>query len=169
MESIEIFELSPLQWQDYKNIRLRALKEEPQAYQTTYEEAFNEPEKAWGERLVASKLGENQWYAFARLDGKLIGMAGAFSKGNEIATIVSVFVAREARGKWISKKLLTYLISKIQKNDRITRLKLEVNPTQVPALKLYQRLGFKKTGSQKLILGDGKEYEDYIMELPLHK
>lgn len=95
-------------------------------------------------------------------------MAAAWRPENEeVMNVVSVFIAKVARGKGISKKLLSHLIENVKKNEGIKTLRLEVNPSQVPAYKLYEGLGFKKIGNRKIVLGDGKEYEDHIMELSI--
>lgn len=169
MDLIEIVTLPPSQREDYKNLRLRALQEEPQAYETKYEDALAEPPIEWQKRLEASEIGKTQLLSFAKLNGNLVGMAAAWRPENEeVMNVVSVFIAKEARGKGISKKLLSHLIESVKKNEDVKTLRLEVNPNQTPAYKLYEGLGFKKVGVHKIVLGDGKEYEDHIMELELY-
>lgn len=72
MDSIEIVSLLPSQWEEYKNIRLRALKEEPQAYETKYIDAYNEPGEEWEKRLAAAQIGKTQWLSFAKQGNNLV-------------------------------------------------------------------------------------------------
>ena len=51
MSEIEIQTLSLSQWQEYKDIRLRSLKTEPQAFLSRYEESASFPDEKWQQRL----------------------------------------------------------------------------------------------------------------------
>jgi ribosomal protein S18 acetylase RimI-like enzyme len=164
METVEIVNLQPSQWEQYKNLRLKALKEEPQAFGSSYEENVNEPGEKWERRLEKALRGEGQWLVFAKRGDELIGMAGAFAKEEKgIVQVSAMYVVREVRGQGISTKLMEELISQIEKNKSIKKLVLEVNPIQESALKLYESCGFKTTGTEKRILGDSKEYQTYVM------
>lgn len=45
MDTIQVVTLQPSKWQEYKNLRLLALKEEPQAFGSTYEENAKRPDE----------------------------------------------------------------------------------------------------------------------------
>ncbi len=166
MEYLEIITLQPSDWKDYKELRLRALKEEPQAFASTYDENIKLPDEFWQMRLEEALAGESQWLLFARQQDNLVGMAGAFVKDEkDTVHIIAVFVDKKYRGQGISKKLMNNLISAIKQNNEIRRLLVGVNPEQVAALNLYQNIGFKLIKKGKIILGDGKEHENYEMEM----
>ena len=57
----------------YKELRLRALREEPQAFGSSYEANVNKPDSYWVERLNDVKSG-NGWLVFAEINDKLVGM-----------------------------------------------------------------------------------------------
>ena len=96
MHPIEIVTLSPDDWQEYKDLRLRALKEEPQAFSATYEENSKHPSKYWQKKLEITAKGDSQWLLFAKIDGVLCGMMGAFIKKEpDNACIIAVYVAPE--------------------------------------------------------------------------
>lgn len=107
MEVFEIVKLEPSEWQMYKELRLKALRDSPQAFLSTYEESVKIPDEKWQFRLQEAKEGETGWLMFARNKEKLVGMMGAFRKEvSDIATIVGVYVIRKERGKGIAKKLI---------------------------------------------------------------
>lgn len=165
MDAIEIDALDPSEWEAYKNLRLLSLKEEPHAYLSTYANSSQEADDKWRLRLEDALKGDKQWLSFAKQNGKLIGMVGAFRIDDEPqAEIISAFVMKEFRGRGVGTKLMEHLLDTIQKNKEITKAHLEVNATQPAAVQLYKNCGFVITGSVKRVLGDGEEYDDYVME-----
>ncbi len=169
MSEIKIIQLQPHEWELYKNLRLQALKEESQAFSSTYEENLKEPAKMWKEKLELAQVGEKQWLSFAKQNDELIGMVGAYSRDKKIAKVIAVYVAKEARGKGVAKMLMEDLTSNISKNKSIEKLHLDVNADQIPAVNLYKSCGFIITESAKKDLGDGKLHEVYEMEKVLKK
>ncbi|MFA6981729.1 MAG: GNAT family N-acetyltransferase, partial [Patescibacteria group bacterium] len=100
---VEIIGLSPDKWEVYKEIRLRSLREDPQAFGSNLarEEAFTQ--ERWMERV------SNPFNVVAMDKGKPIGTMGAFvteNAGIKTAHVVGVFVANEARGKGVGTMLL---------------------------------------------------------------
>lgn len=165
MKDLEIVTLDPTDWEIYKNLRLRALKEDPQAYYSTYADNVTRPNDFWMARLNDAAKGQTQWLVFAKLQRKVVGMMGAFAeKEIDNAHIISVYVAPEARGQGISKLLMHDLISKIKQNKLIKKITVEVNPIQLPAFNLYKNSGFEEVLRYKMVLGDGKEHDVVVLE-----
>src|SRR5688572_6508502 len=112
MENVEIITLEPSDWQKYRDLRLRALKEDPQAYGSTYAENAKHPEEFWRQRLEDVRQRDTQWLVFAKLNEEVVGMVGAFAeKEPDNAHVIAVYVAPEARSRGISKQLLNNLLS----------------------------------------------------------
>ena len=78
---------------------------------------------------------------------EILGFAG-FKKTLDTADIMNIVVRKDFRNKKIGKKLLTSLIKKAKEQD-IKTIFLEVNSKNLPALKLYENIGFKKIGIRK--------------------
>ncbi len=78
-------------WQEYKTLRLEALKSEPQAFSSVYEDEANFNDKRWKQRLSGFSDRTNNMMVFAVDGKKLVGMTGVLWGGNEktkhIATI----------------------------------------------------------------------------------
>src|SRR5437762_515843 len=104
MEDVQTVSLRLSEWRKYKDLRLRALKEEPQAFSSTYEENIKHPDEFWMERLKDSEGGK-QWLVFAKNGEKLVGMVGGiFLDEKDTVYVIAMYVAKEERGKGISKK-----------------------------------------------------------------
>ncbi len=168
MSEIEIITLPPEEWQRYREIRLESLREEPQAFGSTYEDMEQKPDAYWQERLSAAILGEKSWLLFAREGERLVGMIGAFTdEPQETATIVSVYVSNGARGKGVGKALMEGILIEINQKESIRKAVLGVNQEQTAAVELYRRSGFVVSGEREEVQGDGKKHCGYWMEKPL--
>jgi ribosomal protein S18 acetylase RimI-like enzyme len=166
---VQIVKLQPSQWEAYKNLRLRALQEEPQAFGSSYAENVSKPDNYWVERLTDVEEGKN-WLVFAKENNNLIGMMGGFRKDDDpedVVNVIAVYVAKEARGKGVSKKLMQALLEDFEKDPSINKVKLSVNKEQIPAVKLYESFGFKVVGEENIRLGDGNLYDELVMEKQL--
>jgi ribosomal protein S18 acetylase RimI-like enzyme len=166
---MEIVELSVEEWQVYRDLRLRALLEDAQAFSSTYATALESPEETWKRRLEEALKGERGWLLFARERGRLVGMIGAYVEENatDTVTIVSVYVPREERGKGISAKLMESILNQLSNRPLLKRAQLAVNKDQTAAVRLYEKFGFRQTGSEALRMGDGSLAEELTMERAL--
>lgn len=166
--NFEIISLPLYRWQEYKELRLDALKTDPQAFLSTYEKEFSYPDEKWQQRLKSANEGKSSWMYFAQLNGKLVGMIGGYQDEDDLKNhsvqIWGVYVDTEFRGKGIAKALMSTLLEKLSENKYITVIKLEVNTDQRSAKKLYERFGFEASKTIPLVLGDGKKHEVTKME-----
>lgn len=165
MVNIKVIKLPASKWREYRNLRLKAVKNDPLAFVDTYEEELNSSEEKWKLRLNSP----NGLMLFAEADGKPVGMVGAFwenkEKNKHIANIVSLFVKEEFRGKGIGKILLEAMIKELNRKSDIRKLKLGVVFTQIAALNMYQKLGFKIIGKAEKELKNGDIfYDEYLLE-----
>lgn len=168
MPNFEIVQLSPDDWQVYKQIRLEALQTEPQAFAADYQKTAARPDAYWQGRLVDAASRKNNWLLFAREDGRLLGMIGAMVEDvPHVAWIISVYVSPPARGQGVGKALMSAILSELAQSGSIRTAKLSVNIHQKPALNLYQRCGFVITGTEDVFLGDGQYHPEYVMVRPI--
>ena len=160
-DSIGIIRLTPERWEAYRDIRLQGLREDPQAFGGSFAEESAYPQEKWIQRA-------GNPYSFLALENGLpMGTASAFvdEADEQTAYIVGVFVSREARGKGNASRLMSAVLEKLRQNSAIRKVMLAVNRDQTAAVKLYQKLGFRITGEEAQLLGDGKEHTAYWMEL----
>ena len=165
MDTIEIIKLEPEEWQGYRILRLEALQNDPQAFGSSYQEYVRKPDSYWQGRLEDAAEGKKDWLLFAKENDRLIGMVGAFIKDEEdVAEIISLYVTKDARGKGVSKLLMSGLLHELEHNTPVVKVKLSVNIEQLAAVRLYESFGFVVAGQENARLGDGKIHEEYIME-----
>ena len=99
--------------------------------------------------LKEELLSNYSYFITIKLDktNEIIGFAG-FKKTLDTADIMNIVVRKDFRNKKIGKKILSTLIKKA-KEQNIKKIFLEVNSKNLPALKLYENIGFKKIGIRK--------------------
>lgn len=148
-------------------LRLHALSDAPQAFGSSYASTITQPEQYWIDRLRDVECGRSI-LLFAERDQQLIGMIGAFWGSGDTApgyaTIIAVYVRPEFRGYGVASQLLTTVLATLAKVPDIRRVELTVNPMQISALHLYRRRGFEVVRSMRSEMGDGIEYDEFVME-----
>lgn len=96
---------------EYRDFRLEALKKEPIAFGSSYDEEKSLSEEEWRKRIKNA--------LFALLKGKLIGVIVYVHdnkvKTKHIANIFGVYVVEEYRGQGGGKKLMDSVLAQIQK------------------------------------------------------
>lgn len=152
-------------WEEYRDLRIEALENVPQAFLDDPNKARSLPKEEW-QRKIANMC-------FAEIDGKLVGMVGAYqdekTKLRHILNIVSVYVSPQYRGFGVGRALLERVITKAKLSQEIKKLQLGVVSTQEAARKLYLSLGFVQVGEAKYAVKVGEKYfDDYQMELYLN-
>ena len=167
--NITISRLNLDEWSKYKKLRLEALKNEPSSFSSSYEDSLKSPNDKWKEELQKSHNEDSIVMFFAKDGGRLVGMIGAFwqdkEKTKHIGNIFGVYVNPGYRGKGIGKLLMEAILNKLNDMPQIEKIKLGVVMQQTPALKLYEKYGFKIIGKCTKELKIGNEYYDeYLME-----
>src|SRR5579871_4804684 len=167
MEIIKILNPDDVFWKDYKELRLQALFEEPQAFGSSYADESIKSDEEWKKRLENYKKGEHNWMFFAQVDKKLVGMLGAFQDATDIekreATIIAMFVIEEYRGKGIAKMLMQRILQELA-IKKMAKVKINLNVDQTIALKMYEKFGFVVQDKVNYMMGDGKYHNEYKME-----
>ncbi|MEK7168914.1 MAG: GNAT family N-acetyltransferase [Patescibacteria group bacterium] len=153
-------------WSTFKKIRLEALELEPQAFGDSYNVLSKKNDNYWKRELSKRK---QIWYGvFGK--SNLVGIGSIkFARSlkfNHIAHLSGIYVKKEYRGRGIGKFLFKNRIEEAFKNEKIKKLKLIVNKTQINAIGMYQSFGFKIVGDLKAEFRLKNDYFDaYLMEL----
>lgn len=127
----------------YRELRLRALREHPDAFTSSWEEDQRQPVSASEQRLASQAF----WGVFA--DGALVGMVGlerrARPKEWHKATVVGMYVAPEHAGRGAGEALLQALLAHARE-EGLRQLVLTVTEGNGRAQRLYERAGFSAFG-----------------------
>lgn len=107
----------------------------------------------WTDEQIRSS--DNTVFFLAKENGKPIGYAGMYTVLDE-GYVTNIGVMPEYRRKGIGKKLVNALIEFcIEKN--MIFLSLEVRPSNLPAIKLYESFGFVSEGLRKNFYSNPRE------------
>lgn len=94
-----------------------------------------------------SLINKNTLYMVAVENEKVIGYAGMYISFEE-GDISNVAVASNYRKRGVATKLLLEIIRRAHEKG-VTDVTLEVRETNVGAIRLYEKLGFKEVGIRK--------------------
>lgn len=102
----------------------------------------------WNVNILESELkNEFSKYIIAKLNDEIVGFAGVIDTVDQLE-ITNIVVKKNFRKKGIGSKLLENLIM-LAKEAGKEKISLEVNSTNLPAIKLYEKNGFKNVGFRK--------------------
>ena|SRR5215211_885667 len=138
----------PEDWEVVRDIRLRMLREEPDAYASEYQtEAHFEP-SLWKQRLATAA----SYLAFDD-DQALVGIATGLETGDGDTYVVGMYVAPETRGSGCAHQLLD-AIADLASRRHGKRLVLEVADSNIRAARSYRSYGFVETGRRRTLERD---------------
>lgn len=156
----------------YWPLRLRALKEEPEAFGASYEEVQHRVLDDVAERMRATS--SEGGFTLGAYDGEtLVGMVTlgrtTLHKQRHIGSVFGVYVAPEARGSGVGRALLEALIARARQAGDIEQLILTVESGNQKAITLYRSLGFTRYGSHPhaLRFADGTFLDEDLMHVTL--
>jgi len=147
------------QWRKYRKLRLEALKTEPSAFGSSFEEELKLGEGTWQKRI--------RGVLFAVSGGEPVGLLSYVfddrPKTRHIAHIYSVYVTPKYRGRGIGTMLLKRAMAEIRRNRDAAKAQLSVNPLLLPAVALYKRAGFQVVGRPRNELRVGNKFFDLLL------
>lgn len=161
-----IRELTPLDGEQYRSLRLLSLSEAPTASWASHDEEESLPASVIEARMAASPWQVN-FGAFE--NDRLVAMASlkreAAKKIRHRANIWGVYVAPVARRKGLARELMHAMISHASHIDGLEQLTLVVNSANTVAAQLYASLGFRMTGIDKRSTLIDNAYHDELRML----
>ena len=102
----------------------------------------------WNLSILQSELDNSRsYYIIAKEDREILGFAGIIDTVDQFE-ITNIVVKKTCRHKGVGTLLLNELIEYAKKNNK-NKIFLEVNEKNIPAIKLYEKNGFKKCGFRK--------------------
>lgn len=146
----------------FQALRLNALRDSPSAFSASYEDECGTPLAA-----IESKLAQRN--IFGAFDGdELVGMFGiareSSPKLRHKACIAAMVVAPAHRGKGIARQLIEHALAFAAAMDGVLQLGLDVSAGNVPAIGLYQSIGFREYGREpRSMLVEDVFYDTILM------
>ncbi len=151
----------------YRDLRLEALRNHPEAFSADYAENLAQPMSYWTERLAFNSTDSAHMIYFADHHEQLIGMCGISRtnspKVQHSAMIFGVYVRPDWRGYRIAEELITACVDWARTRD-VKIVKLGVATTNTPAIRCYARCGFHVYGIEpQALYVDGMFYDELLM------
>ncbi|HET6295653.1 MAG TPA: GNAT family N-acetyltransferase [Kribbella sp.] len=137
---MELRVLAADEWELLRDVRLRALKDSPEAYLADYDEEVSWHEATWRHRFV-----DSQWIV-AQKDDRTVGLARVLrvdGRPTDERHIESVWVDPGNRRSGVLRAIQRHLVAT---EPAIRDWLLWVVDDNVPAREVYERLGFRPTG-----------------------
>jgi len=148
-------------WREYRDIRLAALQDAPSAFASTWQEEAALTASQWMERAQRSEDGETLTIVVAADDAdRWAGLAGGCRPGDRgaDAELISMWVTPGCRGHDIGLELVRAVLAWAQ-SHRAGRVGLWVNEANRPAISLYEKAGFRRTGEVDQLPSDPAQQE----------
>lgn len=158
---LEIRRLGPADATVYRELRLRGLRENPDAFTSSYEEEADKPPDAILARL-GTDAREAVYGAFAT--GVLVGIVGVGreprAKNRHKASVFGMYVAPEHARRGIGMALLRHAIDEARRQPGLRQLVLTVTDSNTAARKMYEKLGFRSFGVEPDAICVGGDFFD---------
>src|SRR5699024_12670781 len=143
----------------FRALRLEALKTEPSAFATTYEEKKNASDDSYKERL---KHTDTQ-FTVGAFDGSTLVCVASFlrhsiPKMKHKGMLLSMFCKPDYRGTGIANELVQYFITEVKKLNDIETLLLMVLSENERAKTIYRRFGCVKYRTEPRAYVDAARY-----------
>ena len=149
----------------FRELRLRALATDPEAFGSSVEDEESIPLEE-----TAARIGNPDSLVLGAFDPGLVGMIGLIRerprKLRHRARIWGTFVVPESRGRGIAGGLLDEAIQRARALQGVERVDLGVATTNERASKLYESRGFRTFGVEPDALRvDGRSLDEALMVL----
>jgi ribosomal protein S18 acetylase RimI-like enzyme len=157
---IHVRRLAPSEGAAYREIRLEALRTNPEAFGSTYEVESVRPLEHFSERVASCPV-------FGAFRGtEIVGMAGFLgregAKDAHKGYLWGMYVRSDARNAGVGRKLVEAVINYARKYVEL--LQLDVVSENEAAQRLYASLGFVEYGiERKALKQHGRYYDEVLM------
>jgi len=138
----------------FRQVRLQALADSPDAFASTYAAEAAFPDATWIERAATAAEGDERTMFLAFDGGRCVGLAGGMSDENGAdKQLISMWVAPSHRGTGAATELVDAVLAWATESGA-GEVALWVTRGNGRAQRLYERLGFVVTGDVQPLPSD---------------
>ncbi len=157
MADLVIRRLAAADWAAFREVRLAALRDAPEAFGSTADDAERLDQQEWRRRL------EQQAVFLAEVSGQRAGLAaGIGGDQSGEAELISMWVASAWRGHGIGDRLVDAVLAWAV-SEGFAAVRLWVAQGNARAQRLYNRHGFAPTGRVQPMGGDRPDVLEFEM------
>lgn len=152
--------------QSYQQLRLKALQTNPESYLATYETEKDKSVDSFVWEISYATSPPISGYYGVFVDDQLVGYTqldqSNLTKQSHIATMFNLYIDPNHRGQGYASQLFEYLIKIAKDKAQIERIFITCNRKNLPAQKLYAKLGFTEYGLREKSVKWQGEYDDEV-------
>jgi GNAT superfamily N-acetyltransferase len=164
MSDITVRALTEDDWEQYRDVRLAALEDSPDAFVATLEEERGYDEAFWRTRMNRSRR------LLAEVDGKAVGVAsvGQVADNPAVAELFGLWVAPSSRGAGVASQLVQAGADTARRDGK-SHLAYWVGADNGRAVAFASGFGFRPTDSRRpmRVVSDDDGDEEIAMVLAL--
>jgi GNAT superfamily N-acetyltransferase len=160
---LEVQRVQAAEWQELRELRLRALAQAPEAFASTLarEAAFHDD--IWRQRARGGPASAN---FIARADGAGVGMAAVITEPDSgRLQLVGMWVDPRHRRHGVAQALISHAV-RWSRDHQARELIAWVAETNAAARRLYARSGFRPAGARQP-LPSNPAVDELLLRLPL--
>ncbi len=133
------------EWPLYRQVRLAALKDAPEAFSTTYESASQRSPESWAAQADAAAEGSDRFTFLVLKKDEPVGLASLYrdADGSGQGEMIQVWIAPALRGGRLAGELLDFIFRTAQ-NHGFGRIRAEVFMANERARRFYEKHGFTR-------------------------
>jgi ribosomal protein S18 acetylase RimI-like enzyme len=146
---------APHEWRLYRELRLCALVDSPDAFGSTFQREATRADSEWQERLVTGATAPEELPVLALIDDVPVGLAWARVDDHDrtVAYLYQVWVAPNYRGRGVGRRLTDAAIE-WARTLGVHTLRLGVTSSHPAAFQLYRHVGFVAAGEPEPLRPD---------------
>jgi GNAT superfamily N-acetyltransferase len=150
MTSATVRKLEEVEWPTYRELRLAALAESPDAFGSTLATEQGRTASDWAARLAAGATSNLDLPLIAQVHGRAAGLAWAKVDASDtsLVNVYQTWVAPEFRGQGLGRLLLRAAVDWARARNALA-VCLSATCGDTPAMQLYTREGFKPVGQSE--------------------
>lgn len=167
--SVKIRPFSSDEWQDLREIRLRALSSNPEVFSSNLEK-----EKAYDKDRWLDLIEQDNGCVFGLFDDdKIIGLTSIFidrdDPSGKTAKLAMSYIDPEYRGQNLSRYFYEERIKWAQEHGIVEKIEVSHRESNEPSKRANQAFGFQHIRTEEREWPDGETENEVIYELELKK
>ena len=132
----------------FREVRLQALRESPDAFGSTYESAVQRDPQSWEEQLGSTTSGVDRNTQLAFAEEQCIGLAALYREpAAPSGDLIMMWVDPRYRGTRAASLLVAQLLA-WAKESGFSSVSLDVTDSNTRAIRFYENQGFHETGEK---------------------
>lgn len=156
---MEVRRLRADEWARWRELRLAMLREAPYAFGSTYAEAVTFADEAWQERATRLATAPDTILYVAEDGPEWLGCAGGYVEDDGIPNVFGVWTRPEARGRRIAEACIGEVLAWARDTQGAAEVRLWATDGNDAACRVYDRLGFTRTGATQPLPSDETKTE----------